>query len=50
MWDEVGTATATQWETQATLRPIQELGFDPRDMTWAEEGLGVLEFRVKRMT
>ncbi|KAI1752890.1 hypothetical protein F4782DRAFT_498964 [Xylaria castorea] len=50
MWDEVGAATATQWETQATLRPIQELGFDPSDMAWAEEGLGVLEFRVKRMT
>ncbi|KAH8157796.1 hypothetical protein CIB48_g10457 [Xylaria polymorpha] len=50
MWDEVGTATATQLETWATLRPLEDLGFDPRDMVWAEEGLGVLEFRVKRIT
>ncbi|KAI1169935.1 hypothetical protein F4777DRAFT_571173 [Nemania sp. FL0916] len=49
MWDEVGTATETQWETDATLRPIQELGFDPRDMVWAEEGHGMLEFRAKRI-
>ncbi|KAI0437929.1 hypothetical protein F4803DRAFT_536854 [Xylaria telfairii] len=50
MWEEVGTTTATQFETWATLRPLEDLGFDPRDMVWAEEGLGVLEFRVKRIT
>lgn len=49
MWQDVGEATGTKWETQTWLRTFAEMGWDPNDTAWMEPDVRLLEFEVKRV-
>jgi hypothetical protein len=48
MWDLVGAETSTKWEASTQPRTFEEMGRDAKDHAWMEEGVGVIEFVVKR--
>lgn len=48
LWNQVGSETGTKWETQAWMRTFDEMSFDPKDAAWMEDGVGIIEFAVKR--
>jgi len=49
MWEEVGHATDTTWECSSWLRTFEEMSWKAEDTVWMEEGVGVLEFVVRRV-
>ncbi|KAI1132270.1 hypothetical protein F5Y10DRAFT_218493 [Nemania abortiva] len=50
MFEAVGTATGTQWETQAWLRSFPEMGWDAKDGAWMEPNVCVIEFIARRVS
>ncbi|KAI0812901.1 hypothetical protein GGR55DRAFT_638346 [Xylaria sp. FL0064] len=48
MFEAVGAATGSQWETQAWLRSFPEMGWDAKDGAWMEPNVGVIEFVARR--
>jgi SAM-dependent methyltransferase len=49
LWIEVGSKTGTQWEVQSWMRTFEEMSWDPKDGAWMEDGVGIIEFVVKRV-
>ena len=49
LWEEVGEATGTRWETQTRLLNFEALSWDPKDQTLLEDGARVIDFVVTRM-
>lgn len=49
LWVQVGSETGTKWETQSWMRTFEEMSWDPKDGAWMEEGVGIIEFVVKRV-
>ena len=37
-WNQVGEETGTVWSCQAWLRTFEEMGWDPEDWRWVEDG------------
>jgi hypothetical protein len=50
LWEEVGLATGTTWESKSWLRTFGEMDWRDEDHAWMEEGVRVLEFVVRRVT
>lgn len=50
MFDEVGSATGTRWETQAWLRSFPDMGWDMKDGAWMEPGVCLIEFVARRVS
>ncbi|KAF2965109.1 hypothetical protein GQX73_g8447 [Xylaria multiplex] len=50
MFEAVGTATGSQWETQAWLRTFPEMGWDAKDGAWMEPNACVIEFVARRVS
>ncbi|KAI0157123.1 hypothetical protein GGR52DRAFT_190880 [Hypoxylon sp. FL1284] len=50
MFEAVGDATGTRWETQAWLRTFEEMGWDAEDGAWMEPNVRVIEFVAKRIS
>ncbi|TGJ81908.1 hypothetical protein E0Z10_g6843 [Xylaria hypoxylon] len=48
MFEAVGTATSSRWETQAWLRTFPEMGWDAKDGAWMEPNVCVIEFVARR--
>jgi len=49
LWDEIGVATGTRWETQAWLRLWEWVGVDRADMAWMGSDLRLFEFVMRRV-
>ncbi|KAI1346046.1 hypothetical protein F5Y01DRAFT_298825 [Xylaria sp. FL0043] len=49
MFEEVGNATGSTWETQAWLRSFSEMGWDEKDAAWMEPDVCVIEFVANRV-
>ena len=49
MWDQIGRETGTKWETQTWMRTFEDMEWDPADGAWMEDGVGIVEFSVKRL-
>jgi SAM-dependent methyltransferase len=50
LWEEVGLATNTVWESSSWIRTFEEMDWKPEDAGWMEEGVRVLEFTVRRVS
>nr|POE88026.1 methyltransferase ausd [Quercus suber] len=50
LWNAVGVATSTKWETQAWLRTFEEMGWYAEDSAWMEAGVCVIEFVARRIS
>lgn len=50
MFEALGEATGTRWETQAWMRTFEDMGWDPKDGAWMEPNVGIVEFVVKRLS
>jgi SAM-dependent methyltransferase len=50
IFEEVGEATGSQWETQARLRSFADMGWSEKDDAWMEPGVGVIEFVANRLS
>ena len=48
LWDQVGAETGTEWKCQAWLRSWEDMGWDPKDQAWMEDGARVIDFVVTR--
>ena len=48
LWDQVGAETGTKWKCQAWLRSWEDMGWDPKDQAWMEDGARVIDFVVTR--
>ena len=48
MWEEVGRATKTEWKVEARLLTWEDMGWDPKDQAFMEEGDRVIDFVVTR--
>ena len=48
MWEQVGHETGTKWETQTWMRTFPDMEWDLKDAAWMEDGVGIIEFAVKR--
>ena len=48
LWDQVGAETGTEWKCQVWLRSWEELGWDPQDLGWLEDGARGIDFVVTR--
>ena len=48
LWDQVGVETGTEWKCQAWLRSWDDMGWDPQDLGWLEDGARGIEFVVIR--
>ncbi|KAF7875358.1 hypothetical protein EAF04_002530 [Stromatinia cepivora] len=48
LWDQVGSETGTQWETQAWVRTFEEMSFGAQDGAWMEPGVSLIEFFARR--
>lgn len=49
LWDEVGAATDTRWETQCWLRAWAHIGIDSKDSAFMGPDVGILEFAARRV-
>lgn len=49
IFEAVGGATGTRWETQAWLRTFEEMGWDANDGAWMEPNVRVIKFVAKRV-
>jgi SAM-dependent methyltransferase len=49
LWDEVGAATGTRWETEGWLRSWGHIGVDTRDSAFMGPDVGILEFTARRV-
>lgn len=50
MFEAVGDATGTRWETQAWLRTFEDMGWDAEDGAWMEPEVRIIEFVAKRVS
>ncbi|OTB02916.1 hypothetical protein M426DRAFT_322162 [Hypoxylon sp. CI-4A] len=50
MFEEVGAATGTKWETQAWLRSFPDMGWDVKDGAWMEPNVSLIEFAARRIS
>lgn len=48
LWNQVGAETGTHWNCQAWLRSWEDMGWDPKDVAWLEDGVRSIEFVVTR--
>ena len=47
-WGQVGEETGTEWKCEAWLRTWEDVGWDPEDWAWMEDGARVIEFVASR--
>ena len=48
-WTQVGEETGTEWSCQAWLRTFEEIGWDPEDWRWLEDGAQLILFEATRI-
>ena len=48
LWEQVGRDTGTAWEVKARLLKFDEIGWDPKDQSFMEDGLRVIDFIATR--
>ena len=49
LWREAGESTGTIWETEASMRSFESIGWDTEDCAWLPPGDEVLDFVVTRI-
>ncbi|KAK4500111.1 hypothetical protein PRZ48_008297 [Zasmidium cellare] len=49
LWEEVGAATGTLWETQGCLHPWAHIGVDSKDAAFMGPDVSILEFVARRI-
>jgi SAM-dependent methyltransferase len=49
LWSQVGSETGTRWKAQSWMRSFEDMSWDPKDGAWMEDGVGIIEFVVKRV-
>lgn len=49
LWDAVGAATGTRWETQCWLRSWAHIGVDKKESAFMGPDVGILEFTARRV-
>lgn len=49
LWEEVGAATGSRWETRAWFREWEWIGVDSKEMGWMGPGVRLVEFAVRRV-
>jgi SAM-dependent methyltransferase len=49
LWNQVAAKTGTQWEVRSWMRSFEDMSFDPKDGAWMEDGVGFIEFVVRRL-
>ena len=49
LWNEVGAATGTRWETATLPHPWEWIGVDTAEMKWMGPGVRLFDFVARRV-